>query len=211
MACSGVPEIKVTYFHFAGRAESIRLALYINGVTFTDDRFTREEWPKIKPTTPFGQVPTMTIDGKQYAQTGSLLRYAGRITGMHPSDPIKALPIEMICDAFDDVFAALRPLLSESDRQKKKELTEEFLSEALPRIMSAIDKLVGQDDPKFCCGNSLSIADLIAFNMLVWLKSGKIDHVPKDCTDQFRNLARVFETVRSHPKVIEWRSKHQTL
>lgn len=42
------PAIKLIYFDFGGRAESIRLALHVGGVPFEDVRITEEEFRSYK-------------------------------------------------------------------------------------------------------------------------------------------------------------------
>ena len=57
-------QLKLTYFDFhGGRGEPIRLALAIGGVAFEDHRFSFAEFPEIRKTAPFGQVPTLEVDG----------------------------------------------------------------------------------------------------------------------------------------------------
>lgn len=64
--------LKVHYFDFGGRAEAIRLALHIGGVSFEDVRFPREKWAELKPLTPFGGTPTLEVTLPTYS-TYSLL------------------------------------------------------------------------------------------------------------------------------------------
>ena len=45
------PKIKVIYFNARGRAETTRMILAQGGVEFEDQRVTREEWEKMKPST----------------------------------------------------------------------------------------------------------------------------------------------------------------
>ena len=78
-----MPQLKLTYFDFhGGRAEPIRLALNIGGIAFEDHRFAPPEFPEVRKTTPFGQVPTMHVDGVQVTQCDAMLRYAGKLAGL---------------------------------------------------------------------------------------------------------------------------------
>ncbi|XP_017875129.1 glutathione S-transferase 1-like, partial [Ceratina calcarata] len=69
---------KLTYFNVTGLAEPIRLLLHQSGIKFEDIRFDFEEWPKIKPTTPLGQVPVLEIDGKPFVQSKAIARFIAR-------------------------------------------------------------------------------------------------------------------------------------
>jgi hypothetical protein len=45
---AAAPAIKLIYFDFGGRAESIRLALHVGGVPFEDARITEAEFSSYK-------------------------------------------------------------------------------------------------------------------------------------------------------------------
>lgn len=76
---------KLSYFPIPGRAEAIRVALHAGGIKFTDERILPANWPALKPTTPFGSMPILTLaDGTVLAQSGTLLRFVGKQTGHYP-------------------------------------------------------------------------------------------------------------------------------
>merc|ERR1712088_882150 len=65
------------YFDVEGKAEAVRLALAVGGVSFNDHRLKREDWPAFKATLPYSQqMPVMKIDdGEFMTQSGAMLRY----------------------------------------------------------------------------------------------------------------------------------------
>jgi len=73
----GAPaKISLTYFGIQAAAEKVRLAFHLGGVDFEDVRIAFPEWPALKPTTPYGQLPFMEIDdAPKMAQSGAMLRY----------------------------------------------------------------------------------------------------------------------------------------
>ena len=74
------PKIKLTYFDIEGVAEPIRLAFAFAGVEFEDDRIKFPQWQELKPTTPHGTLPIMTIDdGPVITQSQAMLRYAASL------------------------------------------------------------------------------------------------------------------------------------
>ena len=50
------PKVKFVYFDLQGKGELTRLLLKCGKIDFEDFRFGFDDWPKHKPTTPFGQV-----------------------------------------------------------------------------------------------------------------------------------------------------------
>ena len=75
-----MPKIVLTYFGFQGAGEKIRLALTLGGIEFEDRHVPFQEWAALKPSTPYGQLPLMSMDGGEpFAQSSAMLRYAGKV------------------------------------------------------------------------------------------------------------------------------------
>lgn len=77
------PQITLTYFNIEAAAEKVRLALVMTGTEFEDKRINFDEWGALKPTTPYGQLPLMTVtsaDGttKTFAQSVAMMRWVAR-------------------------------------------------------------------------------------------------------------------------------------
>ena len=51
-------------------------------IDFEDFRFGFEDWPKHKPSTPFGSVPVLQWDGEELAQTMAIVKFVARKVGM---------------------------------------------------------------------------------------------------------------------------------
>ncbi|CAM9889837.1 unnamed protein product, partial [Ectocarpus sp. 4 AP-2014] len=73
------PKLILTYFDMAGAAEPIRWALEKGGLEWEDKRLTREEFGELKPSLPNGQVPVLSVDGFELAQSMAILRYVGKL------------------------------------------------------------------------------------------------------------------------------------
>jgi hypothetical protein len=52
---------KLNYFNLRARGELIRLIFAAAGQEFEDHRIEREDWPKLKSTAPFGQLPFLEV------------------------------------------------------------------------------------------------------------------------------------------------------
>jgi glutathione S-transferase len=84
-------KIKLTYLDFhGGRGEPARLALSIAGIPFEDDRVPYADWPRRKPTAPFGHLPVLEVDGQLLTQSNTINRYVGKLANLYPSDPWQA-------------------------------------------------------------------------------------------------------------------------
>merc|ERR1711933_445416 len=123
---------KLTYFGLPGRGEAIRLALFLGNIDFTDDRIGFPDWKALKPNTPWGSLPVLTLaDGTQIAQTRAILRLVGKETALYPTDNhIKAAQIDEIMDAVEDmspkIMAAGRGIEDEAKKlQARKAACEE--------------------------------------------------------------------------------------
>ncbi len=92
MVLTSTPELELCYFNIKGKAESARLAFAYASVPFTDTRVNFEQMKEMKETLPFGQLPTLKIGGSvTVCQSGAILRYAGKLSGLYPSEPLEAI------------------------------------------------------------------------------------------------------------------------
>ena len=152
---------KLTYFNIQGAAEKVRLAFVLAGVEFEDVRVTGEEWAVMKPTTKFGQLPMLTINGVEFAQSGAMVRYVSRLGdgSLAPSDPIAELEMNEIIGLSEDMdrafgpslYFAIRPTAYGMDAEYNKtpegqehirKLRVKFVEEQLPVFMEQYTKIL---------------------------------------------------------------------
>ena len=92
-------KFKLVYYNFTGRAELARYMFAVAGQEFEDVRFEREDWPKYKDGTPFGQVPVLEVteDGKtvQIAQSLAIARFLGKKFGLYGKNDLEMAEIDM--------------------------------------------------------------------------------------------------------------------
>lgn len=206
-------KLTLTYFDFPfWRAEVSRLALFIGGIDFTDERPTREEFKTLKESgvLPFGQLPTLEIDGVKYAQSIAIARFCGQISGLYPKNNlIDALRVDELLDSISEINYALYPSMRETNAEKKLALRETFTMEVLPNWLKAIEaRLLSNTESNYLVGEQLTIADLALCRLIAWFTSGILDGVPKDVIKPYPSLVAHFELVEAHPKVVEWMQKY---
>ena len=105
---STMAEPRLTYLDIESLAEPTRLSFAIGGIAFEDVRWSPQTVAEEREALPFGQVPPLTSGGKVYAQSGALLRWAGRQARLYPTD--LSLPVDMVLGALHDIRSTLRPL-----------------------------------------------------------------------------------------------------
>ena len=107
---SSFPNLELFYFDIPGKGEAIRLHNAFAGLPLKDTRLTRDQFCAMKENgdLPYGQVPLLAVDNKHYiAQSAAIMRYLGKLSGLYPSDPIKAALVDSIIDEENDLFAGL--------------------------------------------------------------------------------------------------------
>jgi len=201
---------KLTYFPFGGRAETIRLALFIGGIDFEDERIPPPEFGarKAAGAFPLGAIPVLEVNGTVYCQSMAILRYAGKLTGLYPTDPLEALAVDQILDTTAEIGALISPSIREQDADKKLALRKELVENAdkLPKFLAGLNKLTGTGN--YVAGDKLTIADLALVSSWNFLASGRLDGVdPAWVAAAAPNVAKLATAAKALPKIAEFFAK----
>jgi prostaglandin-H2 D-isomerase / glutathione transferase len=194
---------RLTYFDQAtSRGEECRLALFLAGVDFEDNRIPRSAWPALKPTTPFGSLPIFELPGKPpVSQSNAILGYIGRAHGLLPIDAWEAMRLESLMSASEELRHAVARTFGIEDPAELVRRRRELVEGPIKTWAAGMEKqIVGP----FAGGAVISVADLKLFIVAGWLKKGVLDHVPPDVLGPFERLERLFASVKDHPKIVEW-------
>ncbi|EGF81526.1 hypothetical protein BATDEDRAFT_87476 [Batrachochytrium dendrobatidis JAM81] len=211
MTNSTYPKLKLTYFDLKGRAEHIRLALHIAGIPFEDERISRKVFATMKESTPFGQIPVLTInDDVQIAQSTSILRYVGTLAGLYPStDALKAAFVDQIVLHIADMTSPLATLMFETNEHNRSEMSKALTNEKLPAMFASLDRVIAKHgNGTWAAGDALTVADLAVYIFVGIFKTGFFKDIPSNIADGFKGVYGVFEAVARHPKVVEWEAAH---
>ncbi len=179
-----MPKLKLTYFDFhGGRAEPARLAMHIGGIAFEDHRFNYPEFAEIRKSTPFGQVPTMHVDGVQVTQCDSITRYVGKLAGLYPTDAYQALLCDEVMYVVEEAAVKFGPTFRMTgDEQKAARLA--LVNGSMPVYLSWLQDQLKARGGEFFADNRLTVADLKVFVDVRTLNSGRFDHVPTDLVEK---------------------------
>lgn len=179
-----MPKLKLTYFDFhGGRAEPVRLALHIGGVAFEDHRVTFAEFAEVRKSTPFGQVPTLTVDGVQVTQCDSILRYAGKLAGLYPTDAYQALLCDEVMYVVEEASVKLGPTFRMTG-DAQREARASLVNGSIPVYLGWLQSQLQAHGGEYFADNRLTVADLKVFADVSALKSGRLDHVPTDLVEK---------------------------
>lgn len=188
------------------RGEECRLALHLAGVDFEDVRVKREDWPALKPKTPYGSLPVLELPGHPpFAQSNAILVLIGRRHGLHPQDDFEAARHEGLMQHVEDLRARLSPTLRMGEAEKKA-ARESLVADYLPQWAQSVERQVGHGP--FIGGEKIHVADLKIYMVVRWLSSGTLDHVPATIFAGYPKLVGVHDAVRDHAGVKSWYAKH---
>lgn len=196
-----MPTYKLTYFPVKALAEPIRFLFNYAGIPFEDIRFDREDWPKIKPTTPYGQVPMLEVDGKTVAQSTAIARYLAKQYGLAGKNDWEALEIDATVDTIHDVRARLAAFHYEEDANTKA-AKQKIANEQVPFYLERLDAQVAKNGGYFV-GGALSWADLTFVALLDYLNFMN----KSDLIEKYDNLKQLRDKVLALPAIKSWVEK----
>jgi len=218
-------QFKVTYFNIEGAGEPVRLAFVLNNLEFEDNRIDWKEWEEMKPSTKFGQLPELTLNGKEsIAQSGAILRFVGRLGdgSLYPQDPMSIVKVEEAMGLIDDFARAFSPSLyismrpqmfgydaefskTEEGKATVKKVREKFVEESLPRLLNYFAKMITDNNNKFLCSSEKpTIADCLLLPNLRKFQKGFIDYIPTSCLDSNSVVVEYIQRMMNIPEIKKW-------
>ncbi|PNH00252.1 Hematopoietic prostaglandin D synthase [Tetrabaena socialis] len=189
---------KLHYFAVPGRAEVARLCLTFGGIPFEDIHYTGQTYPEAKAKMPFGQVPVLELpDGRMLAQSGAIDRYAAKLAGLYPEDPLEAAfaayAVFLLSELMDRSLGRWPPLHNRGLRR---------------RAATAGRVETTASSGGYVAGGKLSFADLSIFTIACTMTSGIFDGVPKTLLSEYPALKVFRDKIASEPNVKAYYEKH---
>ena len=203
---SDIPNLKLTYFDAAGRAEPIRVALRLGGVPFEDNRlpFPAYQAAKARGDFPLGSVPVLDVDGVPFVQTGPMLRFAARIgdASLYPSDPVAAFVVDSVIDCFNDTLSnALVPSMFERDPEKKLAMRAAIAAGPLAKIMAHTEAILERSGGPFLTGEALTVADIVVALQGVQIRSGRLEGFNAETLAPWPRVDALVDAYLAHPRI----------
>lgn len=169
---------ELTYFAVKGLANMIRLILEDHGIKYKFTVVTPENWSDIRPHTPFGQVPVLTVNGEtKLSQSLSIVRFLAREHGLAGASNLEQAQVEMWIDQATDVRMKFVKIIYSNFEESLKPFLE-----SLPAEFAVFEKqLAGQESKDHLLFGKLTAADYVLFDLLlvlVALNAEWIESVP---------------------------------
>jgi len=198
-----VHQYKLTYFNGRGRGEAARLLFEYAGVKYEDNRVEGAAWAALKPSTPFGQVPILEIDGKTtIAQSKAIFRYLGNEFNLVPKDHIEAARADMLVDGYDDVMKNFVPWFMEKDPAKKQEIWKKLETEHIAPFLDRYEKFLASTGTGYFINKTITWADIFLFDVFHNTKT-KSPHL----FESHPKLTEFVDKIAKEPKIKAWLEK----
>jgi glutathione S-transferase len=216
--------IVLKYFPIAGAAEKVRLALWLADLPFDDVRVPMAQWPELKPQTPYGQMPVMSIDGGPYiAQSSAMLQHIGKLVPkLCPAE--RFLQVQEAIGLVDDFERAWRPCVSLALEPEAlgygiapataaftrgspalgetiRALRQAFLAQEMPKYSGFFTQMIARSGGPFLCGDQPTLADCCLAPVLERYTLGFVDHVPKETLQVYPAMVAYLAAFKALPQV----------
>jgi prostaglandin-H2 D-isomerase / glutathione transferase len=197
--------LEIKFFDIPGRADAVRTLLHAANVSWKDTRISMEDWPSVKPLTPLGCVPTLTVDGTEFCQTVSMQRYTASLVGLYPKDdPLKALIVDEMMESINECMDKC-PFTGTEEEKKasQQEFQKKVMTPYFNLIESRIQKF-GRDNT--VCG-TFTVADLVLLACVDFLKSGRfVEYIDLDFFKDYPGITACVENAADHEIVKSYKA-----
>ncbi|KAK5639827.1 hypothetical protein RI129_010638 [Pyrocoelia pectoralis] len=184
------PIYKLTYFNAMARVEPIRFLLSYGNIEFEDIRISQDDWSKIKPNMPFGQLPLFEFDDFKANQSIAICRYVAKQVKLVGSNDIENLEIDAVVDTVSDMRAKTVVFKHESDSAKKENLKKTLVEETLPYYLERFEAF------------AKSKGGYLAVGKLTWADIYFVAYLESMCTLMGKNLIENCPTLQNLEKRI---------
>jgi len=190
--------LKLLYFPARARGESIRMMLKHAKIPFEDILITAETFRKMKKDKklPLGQLPVLEVNGRLWPESGSILRFVGKLAKSYPDDPMVLLRSDCVLEAARGL-TMIDPVVNRFEGESLKTTYDDYFSR-LPTTLEFLSNTLG--DLSFFGGDSPSYADFGAYHYLDNTVSVKPDAIG------FENLKNWMRRIAALPGVAEYLS-----
>lgn len=193
-------------FDSIGLAEASRLALAMSGLEWEDVRVDWEGYNDLRDEErlPWGLLPILETPEGTLAESMAILRHAGHLAGLEPSDPWQQAKVGELLSMLDDVAAILRSTYGIEDEEVRVAVRQALVEDDghLTRALWRLEEHLGSMHPAWAAGTDHpTVADLRLFTTVFGLISGHWDGLELEVLDGFTRLIEFHERITGLPEV----------
>jgi len=164
-----------------------------------EEEVVGSNWPEIKPTCAFGQVPLFTVDGTfRLVQSNAIIRYLAREFNLYGKNNKEAALIDQLNDGVEDLRIKYVKLIYQNYEAGKAEYVANLPNELRP--FEALLKS-NNDGQGFVVGDEISFADYALFDIL-----DLQEILAPGCLNAFPLLQAFHQRIASRPNIAAYRA-----
>lgn len=194
-----MPNYKLVYFQGRGRAEICRLIFAQAGVEYEDARLSGEEWQKVKPTTPYGSIPVLEVDGKKLAGSAVIARYLAEELNLAGSNAFENAELAGIVDVLGDLTQKMALFFFEKDDTKKADLKAAIGGEHVPRFFGILERLISGNPSGWVYGERVTYVDLCITQAVE-----RVKFIDEDLLANYPSIMKLNAAVNALPRIAAW-------
>jgi len=194
-------KITLVYFGMEGKAGPIRNIFAIGKVPFVDKIVKPEDLAEMKLTP--GDLPVVQVGDLTINQSTDIIRYASKLAGLYPEDPLEALQVDSVLSNMMQIFedTVIKAVYSKLDKDTVIKTTKEFIDKKEGKLGMFLEKLdlqIGVGSSGYLFEFGLTGADLQLFQAICFLSMGILEGISKTyIRDNFENLEALRRKVAS--------------
>merc|ERR1712154_530986 len=205
---------RVIYYGFTGRAEPLRLAAALGGISFEDKFITQADQKKQKEDglRRWSGPPEITIidkDGKDLVtigQSNSCLRYIGAISGTYPVNVAQRALVDEVLDSSEDLSSVVGKVAFAKDEETKAKLAADLEKKdgSFAYWLGKFEARLEENEKRgnkngFFVGDSITIADL-KFNS-VFTYAGMVPGAMAFVKAGYKRISALLDAVSNNDKI----------
>jgi len=183
----------LTYFDSRGRAEQLRLLFSECGVPFHDVRIPREDWTKLKPTTPTGVLPMLDLNGYKLGESVAQLVFVAKNHSRWPHNAANEALALMVIGVAEDLRKVYAAAKYDADKSLKTGQMLELLEAKLPFM----EKLLERDG--FFVEARFTAADVSLWDILDQIVY--FENSAEDVINQFQHIREWRRMFAENPNI----------
>ncbi|CAD5209094.1 unnamed protein product [Bursaphelenchus okinawaensis] len=200
-----MPNYKFTYFNLRALAEPTRCCFYYAGVPFEDNRVEYKDWMSVKDSYPNKQLPLFEVDGKKLTQSGAILRFVARATGLTGKDSFEEAKADEIYHFFyDNLRAANGIILDKVNIIKSKNLEQDKkdFDHHSTTALEGYTKYLEESKSGYALPSGLTYADFVIASHFLTIRN-----MDEQLANKYPKVAEHYKKISAIPQLQDYFAK----